>query len=172
MFTQAVYQNNFSERPDGESVTFCYAHRNHIGGDYEPIEFPSWEQISTSLDYTTSESPFAADTEESERARWRPLVPDEVLKRPPRAQNPVLVLQVPPGAGHHHPILVLQVAPGADQNHVVVLQRHPGADQDPVLFLQRRPGADPDPNHVVVLRGRPDADPNPENHFMAWLDIV
>ena len=114
MFTQAVYQNYFTERPDGESVTFCYANRNHIWGDYESIEFPSWEQINTSPNYTTTESPFAADTDESERARWRPLIPDEVLQRPP----------------------------AADPNRVVVLQRRPDDDQNPVVVLQRRSGTD------------------------------
>jgi hypothetical protein len=89
MYPKEHYKIRFTKSNDRQHVTFCYSNHNHMTCDYAAIEFPSWEQISRTRHFTIGQSPFAADTEESERARWRPLIPEAVLERHPEGILPL-----------------------------------------------------------------------------------
>lgn len=70
--------------PTGGRLRFSYANRFHnMYGDYEAIDFPSWQEISASTEYTPHGSPFANDTDEIEKERWSKLAPASVIERHP-----------------------------------------------------------------------------------------
>jgi len=77
---------NFEQ--NGGQLTFCYANQVHSLGDYEAIPFPSGREIRQSTEYTPAgTSPFAQDTDATERERWSKLVPSAVLERRPNLQG-------------------------------------------------------------------------------------
>ena len=82
----AFYPEKF-EQDEGQR-TFCYANQFHSTGDYEAIPFPSGREIRQSTEYTPAGvSPFAQDSDATERERWSKLVPSAVLERRPNLQG-------------------------------------------------------------------------------------